>query len=133
MYVTPMNSVRPFPFLWFMEDLKPVHTAQLCKNRRFPTARHTHCGDQATLAIVASRQMILRTKILPGAFYTHLSKSTPQLIHMPRVSLHGFRHSNATIIGDTGESLKTTQAILGHSDLETKLNTYMPVIPDSQR
>jgi integrase len=32
-----------------------------------------------------------------------------------------------------GESLKTAQAILGHSDLETTLNTYMHAIPESQR
>jgi integrase len=32
-----------------------------------------------------------------------------------------------------GESLKTAQAILGHSDLEATLNTYMHAIPDSQR
>ena len=30
------------------------------------------------------------------------------------------------------ESIKTAQAILGHSDLETTLNTYI-AIPDSQR
>jgi hypothetical protein len=37
------------------------------------------------------------------------------------------------LLAEVGESLKTAQAILGHSDLETTLNTYMHVIPDSQR
>jgi integrase len=32
-----------------------------------------------------------------------------------------------------GESVKTVQAILGHSELETTLNIYMHAIPDSQR
>jgi len=32
-----------------------------------------------------------------------------------------------------GESIKTAQAILGHSDIERTLNTYMYAIPDSQR
>jgi hypothetical protein len=32
-----------------------------------------------------------------------------------------------------GESLKTAQALLGHSDLETTLNTYTHSVPDSQR
>jgi integrase len=50
-----------------------------------------------------------------------------------RVSWHSFRHSNATLLGEVGESLKTAQAILGHSDVATTLNTYMHVIPDSQR
>jgi integrase len=32
-----------------------------------------------------------------------------------------------------GESIKMAQALLGHSDLETTLNTYTHVIPESQR
>jgi integrase len=32
-----------------------------------------------------------------------------------------------------GESIKTAQALLGHSDLETTLNTYAHAIPGSQR
>jgi integrase len=49
------------------------------------------------------------------------------------VSWHSFRHTNATLLGEVGESVKTAQSILGHSDLETTLNTYMHAIPDSQR
>ena len=36
-------------------------------------------------------------------------------------------------MGELGESIKTAQAILGHSDLETTLHTYVHAIPDSQR
>ena len=54
-------------------------------------------------------------------------------IGLPRISWHSFRHINATLLGEVGESVKTAQAILGHSDLETTLNTYMHAIPDSQR
>jgi integrase len=32
-----------------------------------------------------------------------------------------------------GESIKTAQSLLGHSDLGTTLNTYAHVIPASQR
>ena len=35
--------------------------------------------------------------------------------------------------GEVGESVKTAQSPLGHSDLETTLNTHMHAIPDSQR
>jgi len=45
-------------------------------------------------------------------------------ICIPLVWWHSFRHSNATILGEVGESLKPAQAILGRSDLETTLNTY---------
>jgi len=54
-------------------------------------------------------------------------------LRMPRVSWHSFRHASATVMGDVGESIKTAQAILGHSDLETTLNIYVHAIPDSQR
>jgi integrase len=54
-------------------------------------------------------------------------------IKQPRVSWHSFRHTHATQLAESGESLKTAQALLGHSDLETTLNTYMHVIPESQR
>jgi site-specific recombinase XerD len=59
--------------------------------------------------------------------------STCDRIALRRVSWHSFRHTDATLLGEVGESLKTAQAILGHSDLETTLNTYMQGIPDSQR
>jgi integrase len=54
-------------------------------------------------------------------------------IKQPRASWHSFRHTHATQLAESGESLKTAQALLGHSDLETTLNTYMHVIPESQR
>ena len=54
-------------------------------------------------------------------------------IGQPRVSWHSFRHTHATLLGDVGGSLKTAQALLGHSDLETTLNTYTHAIPASQR
>lgn len=43
------------------------------------------------------------------------------------------RHTHATLLTEVGESLKTSLALLGHSDLGTTLNTYAHVIPDSQR
>jgi integrase len=70
----------------------------------------------------------------PGGIYSNrVLAPACDAIRLPRVSWHVFRHSNATLLGETGESLKTAQAILGHSDLETTLNTYMHAIPDSQR
>lgn len=54
-------------------------------------------------------------------------------IKQPRVSWHSFRHTHATLLAETGESIKTAQALLGHSDLGTTLNIYAHAIPDSQR
>ena len=73
------------------------------------------------------------TPLSPKNLYNRVLAPACDAIRIPRVSWHSFRHSNATLLGEVGESLKTAQAILGHSDLETTLNTYMHAIPDSQR
>jgi integrase len=52
---------------------------------------------------------------------------------LPRISWHSFRHTHATLLHDAGESLKTAQTLLGHSDLETTLGVYTHAIPDSQK
>ena len=54
-------------------------------------------------------------------------------IELPRVSWHSFRHTHATLLHETGESLKTAQSLLGHADLETTLGVYTHAIPDSQK
>jgi integrase len=54
-------------------------------------------------------------------------------IGLPRVSWHSFRHTHQTLLHDSGASLKTSQELLGHSDLETTLNVYTHTVPDSQR
>lgn len=52
---------------------------------------------------------------------------------LPAVGWHSFRHTHATLLGEVGESLRTPQAILGHSDLKTTLNVYTHAIPESQK
>jgi integrase len=54
-------------------------------------------------------------------------------VAVSKVSWHSFRHTHATLLHDAGESLKTAQSLLGHSDLETTLGVYTHAIPDSQR
>lgn len=54
-------------------------------------------------------------------------------IGQPRISWHSFRHTHATLLHANGEFLKTAQTLLGHSDLETRLNTYTHAISHSQR
>ena len=46
------------------------------------------------------------------------------------INLHGatphiFRHSYATLLNDAGASVKTIQAIIGHSDVQTTINRYV--------
>jgi integrase len=73
------------------------------------------------------------TPLSPKNLYNRALAPACDNLSLPRVSWHSFRHANATLLGEAGESIKTAQSILGHSDLETTLNTYMHAIPDSQR
>lgn len=73
------------------------------------------------------------TPLSPKNLYNRVLAPTCDELGLPRISWHSFRHTNGTWIGEVGESIKTAQAILGHSDVETTLNTYMHAIPDSQR
>jgi integrase len=69
----------------------------------------------------------------PKNLYNRQLAPTCDRIKLPRISWHSFRHTHATMLHETGESLKTAQALLGHSDLETTLAVYTHVVPDSQR
>jgi len=73
------------------------------------------------------------TPLSPKNLYNRVLAPACDSAKLPRVSWHSFRHGNATLLGEVGESIKTAQAILGHSDIETTLNTYIHAIPDSQR
>ena len=54
-------------------------------------------------------------------------------IGQPRISWHSFRHAHQTLLHENGASLKTSQALLGHSDLETTLGVYTHAIPAAER
>jgi integrase len=49
----------------------------------------------------------------------------------PRVGWHTFRHTHATLLHELGESVKTAQAILGHSDIGTTLQIYTQAVPET--
>ena len=50
---------------------------------------------------------------------------------LPDVSLHSLRHTNATIMIESGTDLKTTSARLGHSQASTTMNIYVHQIKSS--
>ncbi|MCI0724359.1 MAG: site-specific integrase [Acidobacteria bacterium] len=74
-----------------------------------------------------------QTPLNPRNLLNRVLRPACKELGLPAVSWHSFRHTHATLLGEVGESLKTAQAILGHSDLETTLNIYTHAIPDSQR
>jgi integrase len=107
--VVPMSSML----------LKALETYRATCNRR----------DPANLVFCTCKG----TPLSPKNLYNRALAPACDELGLPRVSWHSFRHASATLMAEVGESIKTAQAILGHSDVETTLNTYMHAIPDSQR
>jgi integrase len=85
-------------------------------------------GDQDL--VFASRA---GTPINPKNLASRELRPACRRLKLPTVGWHSFRHTHGTLLTEVGESIKTTQAILGHSDLETTLNIYSHAIPESQR
>lgn len=51
---------------------------------------------------------------------------------MDRITFHGWRHSHATILLQSGENPKVVSERLGHAKVNMLLNTYSHVMPDMQ-
>jgi integrase len=94
----------------------------------------THGGDSRSRA---PQDLVFKTRtgtpLSSKNLYNRVLAPACDRIKQPRVSWHSLRHTHATLLAEVGESIKTAQALLGHSDLGTTLNTYAHAIPDSQR
>lgn len=96
----------------------------------FLAQRNVLTGADAENLVFASRN---GTPLNPKNLLRRVLHPTCHKLGLPVVSWHGFRHTHATLLGEVGESLRTAQAILGHSDLKTTLNIYTHAIPESQK
>lgn len=47
---------------------------------------------------------------------------------LPKITLHGFRHTHATLLLESGASIKEVQERLGHDNVSTTMNIYTHVI-----
>jgi len=74
-----------------------------------------------------------QTPLNPKNLLRRVLRPTCEALELPAITWHSFRHTHATLLGEVGESLRTAQAILGHSDLETTLKIYTHAIPESQK
>lgn len=49
------------------------------------------------------------------------------------INIHGFRHTHASLLFEAGVSLKDVKSRLGHSDIQTTMNIYTHVTPQSRK
>ncbi|CAM3861738.1 site-specific integrase [Alkalicoccus chagannorensis] len=59
-----------------------------------------------------------------------LQRISKELPDLPRIGVHGFRHTHASLLFEAGLSIKDVQVRLGHKDIHTTMNTYTHVTPD---
>ena len=52
---------------------------------------------------------------------------------LKRISVHGFRHTHASLHFKSGSSLKGAQSILGHADIQTTANIYAHVTENKNK
>ncbi|WP_157059132.1 tyrosine-type recombinase/integrase, partial [Loigolactobacillus rennini] len=60
----------------------------------------------------------------PRVWLYRVYKQNPQLKH---ISVHGFRHTHASLLFEAGASIKEVQERLGHGDIKTTMNIYAHV------
>jgi integrase len=94
-------------------------------------ARLDRSGETAPESLVFTSRN--HTPINPKNMLRRVLRPACKSQGLPLVSWHSFRHTHATQLAELGESLRTAQAILGHSDLETTLNVYTHAVPEAQR
>ncbi|MGX6962465.1 site-specific integrase [Vagococcus xieshaowenii] len=61
------------------------------------------------------------------------SRRIAEYANLPCIGLHGFRHTHATLLFESGVSPKEIQHRLGHSDISMTLDTYTHVTEQTER
>ncbi|MBF0713552.1 site-specific integrase [Gemella sp. GH3] len=94
-------------------------TINLLKEFRFKSA--TFNIDQAIFSKKYNDYFNLKLK--------KIYKKFPQL---KKISIHDFRHTHASLLFDSGASIKEVQERLGHADVKTTMNIYTHVTEKQQ-
>ena len=50
----------------------------------------------------------------------------------PKITIHGFRHTHASLLFEAGASIKDVQVRLGHNDIQTTMNIYTHITKTSR-
>lgn len=58
------------------------------------------------------------------------TKKVQKYKELPQITIHGLRHTHATLLILNGENIKIVSDRLGHKDVTTTLNTYTHVMKE---
>ncbi|KRM18925.1 phage integrase [Ligilactobacillus hayakitensis DSM 18933 = JCM 14209] len=69
-----------------------------------------------------------KNTILNGTLINHIIKKLAKKSDLYAITPHGFRHTHASLLFDSGMNVKQVQKRLGHSNINTTLNIYTHVV-----
>ncbi len=150
--LTGLRRSELFALRWAVVDLdrgvlevrESVYNGQFSTPKTHSSVRRIPLSSPVVAALRSRRAQVARRE--PEDLVFASQKGTPlrpenilkREIHpackrlmLPRVGWHMFRHTHATLLNELGESIKTAQAILGHSDLGTTLRIYTHAVPQT--
>lgn len=70
---------------------------------------------------------------LHADYANNIMKRLEKKHQLKHITIHGLRHTHATLLLESGANIKETQDRLGHKNSETTLNTYSHVTEKAQR
>ncbi|HWO35826.1 MAG TPA: tyrosine-type recombinase/integrase [Candidatus Acidoferrum sp.] len=111
-------------------DVAPIGYLALPVREAFQAQRSVLAGTDQEILVFTCRD---GAPLNPKNLLRRVLQPACRELGLPLVGWNSFRHTHATLLGEVGESLRTAQAILGHSDLKTTLNVYTHATPESQK
>ncbi|MEQ7217188.1 site-specific integrase [Vagococcus fluvialis] len=92
------------------------------------------------IRVDSPKKFLVFPKMTPRRELEYLNNSTPNRIldriikkyNLTPITVHGFRHTHATLLAEAGVSPNATKQRLGHEKIETTLGIYTHVTPDMQ-
>lgn len=89
---------------------------------------NTNNNHQLVFSAPRSNGLILTS--IPIKWINQVHKAHPKL---KRITVHGFRHTCASLMFASGADVKQVQMRLGHANVQTTLNIYTHITQDSAR
>lgn len=96
------------------------------QNEELDILQHIPSLDQLVFSNVDNKLLNPRT---PQSWLDSFYNKNPRI---DRITVHGFRHTHASLLFEAGATMKQTQDRLGHSNIKTTMNIYTHVTQSSK-
>ncbi|MGH7764746.1 MAG: tyrosine-type recombinase/integrase, partial [Candidatus Dormibacteraceae bacterium] len=94
---------------------------------QFPATRHGATPSALVVGVSCAVRTDRRT--IPTSFVGASVVASAPIATLPKIGLHGLRHSHATLLLEDGADAKTVNERLGHDSVGTTLELYAHVTP----